>query len=60
MQDMAQYCTAHGYPLYLYYNGSLTCNGNGSANPDMTTVCRWRYPGEANVRANGTTCIAYR
>ncbi|WP_344448686.1 serine/threonine protein kinase [Actinocorallia aurantiaca] len=59
MKDMAQYCTAHGYPVYFYLNGALTCQGNGSTTTDVTAVCRWRFPGEPNVRAEGTTCISY-
>ncbi|MEO3785519.1 protein kinase [Actinocorallia sp. B10E7] len=58
-KDMAQYCSAHGYPVYFYLNGALTCQGKGSTTTDVTAVCRWRFPGEPNVRANGTTCVSY-
>ncbi|WP_170201419.1 serine/threonine-protein kinase [Actinocorallia herbida] len=58
-QDMARYCSSHGYPVYFYLNGSLTCQGNGSKAIPLTTVCRWLFPAEPNVRANGTTCLSY-
>ncbi|WP_232835362.1 serine/threonine protein kinase [Actinocorallia populi] len=57
--DMARYCTSQGYSLYFYYNGTLTCRGNGSKTTDLTAVCRWRHPAEPDVRANGTTCVSH-
>jgi len=57
-KDMAQYCTARGYPVYFYLNGTLTCQGDGSTTTDVTAVCRWRFPGEPDVRAEGTTCVS--
>ncbi|MDX6742460.1 serine/threonine-protein kinase [Actinocorallia sp. A-T 12471] len=58
-QDMARYCSSLGYPLYFFFNDSLTCQGNGSKETTLTAVCRWRYPTEPNVKATGTTCISY-
>ncbi|GAB2828357.1 hypothetical protein GCM10022221_28450 [Actinocorallia aurea] len=59
-QDMARYCSAHGYLGYLYWNGNayFTCQGGDAPQVAFTTACRWLFPGKPNVTANDKTCVS--
>ncbi|WP_147312346.1 serine/threonine protein kinase [Thermomonospora umbrina] len=55
--DVDAYCKSRGYGgSGQQYDGSYYCAGTGLHWVSLTSVCRWRYPGHPNVRAEGNVC----
>ena len=59
-QDYGNYCRAHGYEYSAIFGDSAVCShdreGQNGTVDGPTAVCRWKYSGQPNVRANGRTC----
>ncbi|WP_160573783.1 serine/threonine-protein kinase [Actinomadura physcomitrii] len=63
-QDQGDYCGSHGYPYSVVLGDQVACSrdaeGSDGTIAGATTVCRWKYSGRPNVRAEGKTCISGR
>ncbi|GAA1817154.1 serine/threonine protein kinase [Actinomadura chokoriensis] len=59
--DGSTYCRSRGYAGAVnQYDGNYSCYGApGRVTVTITQLCRWKYPGSSNVKADGTTCKSY-
>ncbi|WP_156214093.1 serine/threonine-protein kinase [Actinomadura litoris] len=61
-QDYSDYCRAHGYPYSAVWADQAVCSkdreGENGTIAGPTAVCRWKYSGRPNVRAEGRNCVS--